>query len=247
MNSDEINTLFAHAGRRRRRVWSGAPLTQTAFLALTRGIKQSYLKLVVSFLTVLVADVGYAEDTLSSLMQRMQSSTAVRIAYRETRTLELMERPWQGSGYMYSLPPDLMIKEQVRPERVLMGVKGDQMVYFDPGNAVRHHGEMTEDNPMTLNIAVFKALVNGDEALLHKLYQVEFTSAPLRWTMTLTPKQDSDSGFNIVISGLSGQQADTIEVRQADGDSSEFSLQPDGSGDEVDATVERLYRELLGD
>ena len=198
------------------------------------------------FIAWLAGSNGWAGDSLAALMQRMRSDTAVRIAYRESRTLELLDRPWLGRGYMYSLPPDLMIKEQLQPERVLMGVQGDRMYYFDPGHEVRHQGEMTLDNPMTQNVAVFKALINADEALLHRLYRIEFDSAGQSWTMTLTPKQEVDSGFSIVISGPAEQPADAIEVRQ-NGDLSVFSLQPDGSGENVEAAVKRLYRELLGD
>ncbi|MGR8997543.1 MAG: LolA family protein [Gammaproteobacteria bacterium] len=192
-------------------------------------------------------NISRADDSLSALMQRMKSDTAVRIAYQETRKLELMEQPWHGSGYMYSLPPDIMIKEQLKPERLLMGIHGDQMFYFEPVNDVRHQGEMEEDNPLSLNIAVFKALINADEASLRKMYRIEFSSDRRGWVMTLKPKLDSESGLSIVISGLPQQQADTIKVRQADGDLSEFSLHKETAGDEIKTTVTQLYRELLGE
>ncbi|MGR9036103.1 MAG: hypothetical protein ACU83O_05890, partial [Gammaproteobacteria bacterium] len=187
------------------------------------------------FLKTIETEMGHIADKVA------------RIAYRETRTLELMERPWQGRGYMYSLPPDLMIKEQLQPERLLMAVKGDQMFYFDPVNDVRHQGVMGEDNPLSLNIGVFRALINADEALLHRLYWVDFSSSAQRWSMTLKPKQDSNYGFSIIISGLAQKQPDTIKVKQPDGDLSELSLQPDTNGHDVEATVKRLYRELLGE
>jgi len=194
----------------------------------------------------LAGTIGRADDSLSALMQRMKSDQAVRVAYQETRTLELMEKPWKGSGYMYSLPPDLMLKEQLKPERLLMGVKGDKMFYFDPVNNVRHQGEMDQDNPVSLSIAVFKALMNADEAALHSMYRVEFSSLAQGWTMRLKDKQDSESGFSIDITGLPQQPADAIKVRQADGESSVFTLRQDAEGDEVKATVTRLYQELLG-
>jgi hypothetical protein len=199
------------------------------------------------FIALMAGNSSHADDSLSALMQRMKSDNAVRVAYQETRTLELMAQPWKGSGYMYSLPPDIMIKEQQQPERLLMGVKGDKMFYFDPVNNVRHQGEMDQDNPLSLNIAVFKALMNADEVLLHRLYQVEFSSLEHGWTMKLKAKQDSESGFSIVISGLPQQAADSVKVRQADGDFSEFSMQKDAAGDEVKTTVSRLYQELLGE
>jgi len=64
--------------------------------------------------------------------------------------------------------------------------------------------------------------------------------------MRLKDKQDSESGFSIDITGLPQQPADAIKVRQADGESSEFTLRQDAEGDEVKATVTRLYQELLG-
>jgi hypothetical protein len=198
-------------------------------------------------LSLLTAPNSRADDTLSEVVRRMQSDKAVRIAYRENRTLELMDQPWQGSGYLYSLPPDLMLKEQLQPERVLMAVKGEQMFYYDPADDVRHQGEMNEDNPLSLNIGVFRALINADEGLLHRLYEVAFSSTERDWAIKLKPKQDSESDFSIVISGLAQQQADTITVRQPDGDLSEFSLRPDAQGDEIEAVVNRLYRELLGE
>jgi len=199
------------------------------------------------YLVALFADEVFAENPLSALMQSMKSDTAVRMAYQETRTLELMEKPWKGSGYLYSLPPDLMVKEQVQPERVLMAIKGDKMFYFEPANKVRHQGEISEDNPLSLNVGVFKALINADEALLHRLYQVEFHARTRDWAMILTPKQDTRSGFSILISGLAQHQPDTIKVRQSDGDLSEFSMQKEAAGTEVKAAVERLYHELLGE
>lgn len=98
------------------------------------------------------------------MMQRMKSDTAVRIAYTETRTLELMETSWQGSGYLYSLPPDRMLKAQLAPQRLLMAVEGGRMFYFDPVQGVRRQGEMDADHPLTLNLAVIKALLHRSKS-----------------------------------------------------------------------------------
>lgn len=209
-------------------------------------IKKHGFKFGIGLMALIFSSTGRAEDTLTALMQRMQSDTAVKIAYSETRTLELMESPWLGSGYMYSLPPDLMIREQLLPERVLMAVKGEQMFYYDPSENVRRQGEMDYDSPLTLNLTVFKALINADENLLHKVYRVDFASREQGWIMTLKPKQSKESGFSIVISGPAGQQANRIEVKQPDGDSSEFALHKDAEGVEVEAEVNRLYLELQG-
>ena len=213
--------------------------------------KEGRLKLMVMAIFLFIAMLGnqvcYAEDSLSAVMQRMKTDSAVKIVYQETRTLELMDQPWLGSGYMYSMAPDLMIREQLQPQRLLMGVKGNKMYYFDPEHGVRHQGEMDIANPLTLNIAVFKALINADEVLLRRLFQIEFSTKSQRWVMILKPRLDSGSGFSITVSGLPGQQADTIISKQADGDLSEFMLQKNVTGAAVNSTVMQLYHELSGE
>jgi outer membrane lipoprotein-sorting protein len=194
----------------------------------------------------LSAKAAHAVDTEWEVMQRMQSDTAVRIAYQETRILELIDQPWQGSGYLYSQAPDLMIKEQLRPERVLMGIKGDRMFYFDPAANMRHRGELDAANPLSLHIAFFNALVNADIALLHRVYRVDFDAREQDWLMTLKPRRGDRSGLTVVISGPPGQQAERIEIRQADGDHSEFLLSKDAEGKTIETEVNRLYKELLG-
>jgi len=208
---------------------------------LSAAVKNCLLLMV--FLT---ADVN-AEDSIDTLMRTMQSNAAVKIAYQEIRTLELMDKPWHGSGYMYSMSPDLMIREQLTPNRLLMAVKADKMYYFDPDNHIRHEGEMDDTSALSLNIAVFKALMNADDELLRNMYLIDFSSKPKRWIMTLKPKQQSNSGFSIVVSGLSDQQVDTIIIKQADGDQSEFMLQQQSLDDDIKKSILRLLTELTGE
>jgi len=210
-------------------------------------IKQSWRNVATCIFLILTANVVVGEDSLSALMQAMKSDQAVKIAYQETRSLALLDQPWQGSGYLYSMPPDIMIKEQLKPERILMGVSGENLLYFDPGNQVRHQSIMDEDNPMSLNVAVFKALMNADQQLLNSMYRVEFFSTPEQWIMTLKARKDPESAFRIDILGLPGQQVNTIKVQQADGDSSELILKKAGEGNEIKTIVSRLYQELLGE
>lgn len=204
-------------------------------------------KISIIFFLIAIANASSAADSVSSLMQKMQNNKAVKMAYQEIRTLELMDQPWHGSGFMYSIAPDLMIREQLKPQRLLMGIKGDSMFYFDPENNVRHQAEMNEDNPLSLNIAVFKALITADEALLKRMYVIDFKTKAERWLMTLKSKQQLESRFNIVVSGLKDLPADTIITQQDDGDLSEFLLQSSSSGSEVQQKAARLYKELVGE
>ncbi len=205
------------------------------------------LKLIILLFLIFPFNSAYSQDTLSSLMQTMKSDQATRIAYKETRILELIDEPWKGSGFMYSLPPDLMVKEQLLPKRVLMGIKGDKMFYFDQTNNFRHQGELDNNDLISLNVAVFKALITADEALLHSMYQVDFISTSKGWSMNLKPKNNKDLGFSTIVTGATNQQIDKISIKQSDGDSSEFMLQKDASGERVKNIATRLYQELQGE
>ena len=196
--------------------------------------------------SVLVSESLYAEDTLTTVMARMRPETAVRIRYHETRFLDLIDKPWHGAGYMYALAPDIMVKEQTEPVREIAGASGNLMFYYDPVNDIRHQQVMADDDPISLNVLVFKALVNGDQALLEKIYQIDFFSGLKLWRLTLAAKSKRvrESLAKIVISGLPEQLANKIVVYQTDGDYSEFVLKPDGSGEEIRAEVTRLYKQL---
>jgi len=189
-----------------------------------------------------------ADDAISILMQRMKSDAAVKISYQENRTLELFDQPWQGSGNMYSTAAGIMLREQLQPRRLLMAINKNDLFYYDPDNNIRHQGKMQEGDPLTLQFTVFQALINADEQLLRSIYNIEFINKPKRWMMTLTSKK-SDSGFSIIVSGPLSKKVDTIIIKQADGDTTEFMLEADNTvaSEQVVNTVKRLYGELIGE
>ncbi len=209
---------------------------------------KNHSKIILSLLLVCSFKTA-AEDSLSAVMARMKPDTAVRIRYRETRYMDLLAEPWEGAGYFYARPPDLMLKEQFHPSREIMGASGSRIYYYDPANNVRHQGVIEQDDPVSLNLSAFKALVNGDKALLKALYKIEFCSKPEQWILTLKAKDPTvdESLDKIVISGLSDQPANKIEVIQLDGDRTLFSIKKDGQGKEIEAAVAQINGELQRD
>ena len=177
----------------------------------------------------------------------MQAESAVKIAYQETRYLELMREPWRATGFLYALAPDVLVKEQRTPVREIMGASGDKMFYYDPANDVRHRGVMESDDPLSLNVAAFKALVTGDRQLLEKTYRIDFSSNRGQWTLTLIGHGDNEATVKIIVTGLAGQQANKIMVHQPDGDRNEFTLVEVARGDRLKDTIRQLNQELLGD
>ncbi len=185
-------------------------------------------------------------DTQAAVMQRMKPESALRIAYQETRYLELIQEPWQASGFLYAQPPDVLVKEQLSPVREIMGANGDKMFYYDPVNDVRHQAVMERDDPLSLNIAAFKTLIAGDSNLLVAMYRLGFYSDPEQWTLTLTEHADSDATVKIIVTGFTGQQANKITMQQPDGDRSEFILTETAQAKHLEKRIQELNQELLG-
>lgn len=198
-------------------------------------------------LFILASSNSYAEDSLLKLMQKLKSEPMSKVAYQETRNIKMLAQPWHGNGYLYALQPELMIREQLKPERVLMGVKGDKAFYFDPGKNERHQVDLHDNNELNAPLTVFKAIVTADEALLRSVYNIIFTTHSKDWLMELTPKQKGGPVTRIYVTGRTGQEVDKITILQEDGDNSEFTLQKESDDAKNNGGIMTLYKELAGE
>lgn len=209
-------------------------------------ISSSQVLLTVSLTTMIACCPAIARDSVGAVVDRMKSTSAIRIAYREIRYLELFEKPVESSGMFYGMPPDALIKEQLTPSREVMGILDDHYYYYNPGSGLHHSQERNPDDPMTLQFAAFQALANGKQDLLNELYHISFFTEPGHWYMILSDKNESRSLVRITVSGSAGQPAETIEIHEADGDRSVYRLEKDGEGEGVRTSVLRLEAELTG-
>lgn len=188
----------------------------------------------------------FGNDTLQHVMARMKPQSALRIIYRETRYLSLLAEPWQGYGYLFAMPPDAIIKEQNFPHQELMGAIGDNLYYLQAEENIYYRGNLNSEQVISLNVAAFKALVNGDQALMEKLYQIEFQADARQWLLILKPHNDTarETLDRIEISGPATGIAKKIIVFQKDGDRTEFELQMDGEGELIQEKISALQKQL---
>lgn len=190
-----------------------------------------------------------AEDTLDTVMARMTADTAVQISYRETRHQELLAEPWQGSGFFYAQPPTRLIKLELTPSRKIMAIHGKNMWYYDADNEIRHNAVMGNRRTAGFPVAIFRALVNGDQQHLEQSYRIEFITSPQQWQILLTPKTAKDLRKlpQIFVSGPREGMAEKIVVHHVDGDRDEFQLRKIAEGNELNAAIATLFREAEGD
>lgn len=190
--------------------------------------------------------VGLAQDSVDQVLQRMKSASAIRIAYRETRYLELFDKPVEASGRFYGMPPDTLLKEQLKPTREIMAILNDRLYYLDVARHLSHSQRKDPDDPMSLEITAFQALANGNRDLLNELYTISFATEPGHWYMILSGKNESKSLIRITVSGPSNEPADTIEIQEKDSDRSVYHIAKDAEGESVRTAIRNLEAELTG-
>lgn len=188
-----------------------------------------------------------SEDSVTAVIERMKSPFAIRIAYQETRYLELFDAPVDCSGFLYSLPPDGLIKEQKTPSREILGMLNQHFYYFNPQTGIHHARPREVDDPVDLRISAFQALANGNPEQLLEIYAVSFYTEPGRWYMILTEKNAAESQIRITVSGAAEQAADRFEIHESDGDRSVYELKKDAEGEKVRIAFRQLERELTGE
>lgn len=202
------------------------------------------------FIVLLLLQVppSYAQESLPSIMARMSPKSAIRIRYQETRYMQLMDKPWQGSGYFYVNPERVMVREQIKPERELMAVQQTQMFYFNPTHNRRYQSSIDAKKPLGFQITSFQALVNGNLARLQSLYQTSLQTNQKGWSLTLIPKQTlgDESLVRVLVAGRNGEAVQTIKLYQQDGDYSETRLSEDVQDSGWQKHIDRLLVEVRG-
>jgi len=167
-----------------------------------------------------------AEETLESVMLRMQPETAVQIAYQETRSMGLFDKDWYGSGYLYAATPDIMLKQQLKPEMELMAAEGSRLSYLKPSTSTYHTLELDESNSMMVSLVALRAILTGNLASLRQLYDINFSAMESSWKLEMIAKQHAldEAAIRILMQGKQGQAAQSMQVILPDGDSSKYEL-----------------------
>jgi len=168
----------------------------------------------------------YAQESIDSVIARMQPDIAVQIAYQETRYMGLLSEDWQGSGFLYAAGPHILLKQQQQPELEIMAVNGEQLSYFKPSTQTYHQLQIDESDPMMASLAAFKSIMTGDLPFLRQWYHLALTTSASAWKLTLTAKEHEPgaSALKIIMQGLPKQVAHKMTVFLPDGDRSLYLL-----------------------
>ena len=159
----------------------------------------------------------YAQDTLDQVLQRLSIKNPVAISYKQTRQLQLLQSPWQGSGEIYLSTGKMIIAQQI-PKQLFISITADTLEYLDTKQNIYHLKKLKGAFELP-QLAVFVDLIYGQHnaTSLQKKYITQFKSNTDNWYINLSDENDDDVE-TVELSGPNGAPANRLEMRLSDGD-----------------------------
>ena len=184
-----------------------------------------------------------AQDTLTSVLERIRVQETRHFNYRETRTLQLLAEPWQASGDLYTAPQQMVIAQQT-PTPVFTLISAGRMQHIDAGKDLKRSLKL--EQPFAVpGMEPFMLLLYGATGLtdLEPNYVISFDSSGQRWSLQLTPRQKTEGGIiRMQLSGNNNHGPDRLVLEQTDGDQTEWQLSLLSQGE----AASRELQQLLG-
>ena len=218
------------------------------FNILDAGLRRhdECLCLLFAFTTLLFSIQATAQDTLTTVLERVRVQETRHFNYRETRTLQLLAEPWQASGDMYTSPQQMVIAQQA-PTPVFTLISAERMQHIDAGKDLNRSLKL--EQPFAVpGMEPFMLLLYGATGLaeLEQDYAISLDSNGQRWSLQLAPRQNTADGIvRMQLSGDSSHGPDRLMLEQADGDQTEWQLsllsQGETAGQELQQLLESIH------
>lgn len=184
---------------------------------------------VLPWLTLVALPVHAAWD-IDTLMKSLARHEGGRARFVETRHIALLDKPVISSGELLYQPPARLEKRTLKPKPELMVLDGDTLQLERGKN--KFSIRLTEQPEALAFVDSLRGTLSGDKAALEKSYKLKLDGNEQRWMLDLLPNDPRVANFvlRITFAGTKGQ-VEWIRYLQADGDSSEMTIQPVASGD----------------
>ena len=161
--------------------------------------------LLLTLVMALLSVQATAQDTLSSVLERLRVKETHHFSYRETRYLQLLAEPWQATGNMYTSPQQMVIAQQ-SPSAILTVISTGRILHIDAEQDI--HRSLKLEQPFAVpGMEPFMQLLYGtiDHTELEQDYVIKLNTTEQRWLLQLTPHQHTEHEIiRMQISGETG-------------------------------------------
>jgi outer membrane lipoprotein-sorting protein len=148
-----------------------------------------------------------------------------RATFVETRHLAVLTQPVVSSGELIYAAPDKLEKRTLKPRPESMVVDGDSLT-VERGSR-KYQVQLQSYPELAAFIESIRGTLAGDRQALERNYQLVMSGSQDAWNLQLTPLDERMKAVvqRIRITGARDQLS-SIEIMQADGDSSLMVIEP---------------------
>lgn len=165
---------------------------------------------------------------LQQLMDTLAQNKSGRTSFVEKKYIAMLDKPVESSGELVYTAPDGLEKRTLKPKPESMVIRGDEL-FIERGQQ-KHRLQLQAYPELAAFIDSIRGTLAGDRKALERSYRLSLEGTDQRWTLRLLPLNEKMAASiqRISIMG-SHEQVKSIEITQADGDSSFMTIEKSAS------------------
>ena len=191
---------------------------------LLRCLTHALAPLAIGLALVMLSPSAFAAWDLQQLMDTLARNKSGRASFVEKKSIAFLDRPVESSGELLYTAPDHLEKRTFKPKPESMVVNGGELV-IERGRQ-KHRLQLQAYPELAAFIDSIRGTLAGDRQALERNYRLSLEGSVERWTLQLLPLDEKMQAViqRIRIAGVRDQMR-SIEITQADGDSSLMSIE----------------------
>jgi outer membrane lipoprotein-sorting protein len=173
---------------------------------------------------LLFSPLARAEEWgLDQLMRGLAQTRSGHASFVEQKSIAMLDKPVESSGELFYTAPDRLEKRTLKPRPESMVLERGTLTIEQKGK--RHVLPLQNYPEVAAFIESIRGTLAGDRAALERTYKLSLEGDEQGWTLELLPIADRMKKVieRIRIAG-ERHELRTIEIRQADGDSSVMTI-----------------------
>ncbi len=162
---------------------------------------------------------------IDQLMQSLATSRDGHASFVETKSIAMLDKPVESSGELFYTAPDRLEKRTLKPKPESMLLEKGKLTVEQRGK--KHVLSLQNYPEIAAFIDSIRGTLAGDRKALERTYKLSMEGEEQGWSLTLLPIEDKMKKIvtKINIKGVANALR-TIEISQADGDSSLMTITP---------------------
>ena len=172
----------------------------------------------------LLSPAAFAAWDLQQLMDSLAQNKSSHAAFVEKKYIAMLDKPVESSGELFYTAPDGLEKRTLKPKPESMLIHGDELL-IERGQK-KHRLQLQAYPELAAFIDSIRGTLAGDRKALERNYRLSLEGNTERWTLQLLPLNEKMLAVirRISIAGVR-DQVRSIEITQADGDSSVMTIE----------------------